>query len=423
MAVVLEGSSRQCNGLEGLFVQANVRFVAMLQLGEKKVTVEAAQKSLQIAADAVPACWVTVQGVDPPLLAKLDGRLEVKEEKGAAGNNLDILPSLVRQEVPALGPLSVMILTTEGESGAVAAAIVVNANHAMIDGRSMRMLLENFLRAVDGIDVQPLSRTPSAPVDWTVALKPPSGNEDNPSFLPVLASDPEAVPLTIYQALGLEPTGEAAADVRIDLDSADVKAALTACRNNSATATGLWTASLLRAVAGMHFSKVPDAEQCVASVSILVDLRESLDPNVAGPADIAQALATVTVGSSIAKSSLDSFDILSEAAAMTKDMRLRIQRGEAHRQAMLMGAGKFEEGPPPATIELSNLGIFTIADCSTSLHFSQRFDGYEGISILLHSESESGTMRLLGSLGSGVPSEDASALLASASGLFLSAGR
>jgi len=380
-----------------------------------------AERSLQVAAEAVASFRLTVQDTDPPLLGKLDGELQVKQERQTALNDLDAFPALVERDVPARGTLSIRLFTSQKD---VASAVVVNANHATIDGRSMRSFLELFLQALEGVQIDPLPRTSSPPVDWTVALQPPSTGEEDPKFLPIVASDPNAVPLTLYQALGLESIGAPGADVRIDLDQAAVKAALAACRNRTATATGLWTASLLRALAVAHYAKAPpDETKCVVSVSILVDVRESLDPSVTSPADIAQALATVTVGTCIAKSSLDAFDILSEAATVTKDMRLRIQRGEAHRQAMLLGGGNFEAGPPPATIELSNLGKVAVPDPSMSLHFSQRFDGYEGMSILLHSESESGTMRLIGSLGSGVPSEVASNLLSRARDLFLSAGQ
>jgi len=40
----------------------------------------------------------------------------------------------------------------------------------------------------------------------------------------------------------------------------------------------------------------------------------------------------------------------------TSQLRERVARGEAHRSALTMTEGRFDAGPPEATIELSNLG-------------------------------------------------------------------
>ena len=40
----------------------------------------------------------------------------------------------------------------------------------------------------------------------------------------------------------------------------------------------------------------------------------------------------------------------------TNQLQARVARGEAHRSALAMTEGRFDAGPPEATMELSNLG-------------------------------------------------------------------
>jgi len=393
-------------------VQANVRFAAILVFQDKqKHRVERTRSALLEAADAVFATWLAVESADPPALGIREKSIEV--EAASAGDDvMATFSSLVASDVPAIGPLKLSILTAPQDAGA-AVAVVANANHAIMDGRSMRTFLEHVSLCLAGGELLALAKPNRPPCEWSGALRPPDGLEESPAFLPLDASTSGAA-LTIYEALQLEPRGEAGQDARVEV--AHVAAALAAAKAKGATATGLWVACISRAVAEAYLSRVPSAEQCMISISILVDLREHLDPNVATREEVAQALATVCVGCTVQRSSVDarsSDTLLAEAAAATADMRRRIQRGEAHRQAAVMGSGDFEKGQPPATVEFSNLGIFNLQpeDTSASLCFSQRFAGYEGLSILLHTESGNTTMKLLGSLGVGIPSSTAQELL------------
>ena len=148
------------------------------------------------------------------------------------------------------------------------------------------------------------------------------------------------------------------------------------------------------------------------SVSVLVDLR----PYIAPDAATSQAFGTVGVGCKV----LPMVDglrhhVLDLAATATAQLRTRISRGEAHRQAMALASGRFEEGAPPATLELSNHGVYR--ECS-ELALAQRFDGYDGISVAVHSEHPSGSMRLCASAGANIAAVGLERLMFRATELF-----
>jgi hypothetical protein len=63
-------------------------------------------------------------------------------------------------------------------------------------------------------------------------------------------------------------------------------------------------------------------------------------------------------------------------------------------------SGRFDEAGPPATVELSNHGVCQIPDGAT-LYTAQRFDGYDGVSCMVHSEMN-GCMRWNVSVGQGL---------------------
>ena len=106
--------------------------------------------------------------------------------------------------------------------------------------------------------------------------------------------------------------------------------------------------------------------------------------------------------------------MLSLSKNLTDDIRRRIDRGEAHRSSIALSRGSWCTGPPSATIELSSHGIYNVqAGCEVFL--AQRFDGYDGISIVVHSDKAGndtlGPMRVLGSIGCKINHEYASELI------------
>ena len=55
---------------------------------------------------------------------------------------------------------------------------------------------------------------------------------------------------------------------------------------------------------------------------------------------------------------------------------------------------------PPATIELSNHGVYNTTPCTCELALQQRFDGYDGISVSMVTERDSGVLRVMVNAGS-----------------------
>jgi hypothetical protein len=58
---------------------------------------------------------------------------------------------------------------------------------------------------------------------------------------------------------------------------------------------------------------------------------------------------------------------------------------------------------PPATLEVSNLGVCQLPQ-GAKMYTAQRFDNYDGVSCMVHTESSSGCMRWNVSIGKGLDS-------------------
>ena len=71
--------------------------------------------------------------------------------------------------------------------------------------------------------------------------------------------------------------------------------------------------------------------------------------------------------------------------------------------ALALTTGRFDQGSPPATMELSNLGTCPLPS-SAQLYTAQRFDDYDSVSCLVHSESSPALMRWCVSVGQGLES-------------------
>jgi hypothetical protein len=56
-------------------------------------------------------------------------------------------------------------------------------------------------------------------------------------------------------------------------------------------------------------------------------------------------------------------------------MRARIARGEAVAAALALARGDFEGGPPSATVELSNHGVYDVPADVAEVALGQRFEG------------------------------------------------
>jgi hypothetical protein len=71
-------------------------------------------------------------------------------------------------------------------------------------------------------------------------------------------------------------------------------------------------------------------------------------------------------------------------------------------QSLALCQGEFDDdtaASPPGTIELSNQGVYSTTACTRELALQQRFDGYDGISVSMVMESNSGVLRLTANAG------------------------
>jgi hypothetical protein len=137
------------------------------------------------------------------------------------------------------------------------------------------------------------------------------------------------------------------------------------------------------------------------SISCLVGLGSQLSPAL-----YTNAFGTVTVsgfGSLLLTTDGQHHDLASFlvdlAESCTQDLQTRIQRGEALLQCLALCRGEFDNGGPPVTLELSNHGMYHTTALTKELALQQRYDGYDGVSVSMVSESNSGKMRLTANAG------------------------
>lgn len=293
---------RGLNALEAMFVKHNVRFAARLS-----------------PPIDVSLPWTSIVG----------DRLVLAE------------PTLAFEE------LELESVVTEPFVAAVGSSLVINANHALLDGRALQQILAG----------QACLRTLA--LDWTDLVRPRASRD----LLPLVKA-PKLVELM---------PGDGGRDVRIDLDVVKV---------SGATVTGLLVAAFHAAIGGP------------VSVSVIVDMR----PLVERSDELLNAPGAVTVGSHVDVREDDVQGVVDLARTVTSDIKRRIARGEAHFQALAMAEGRFSD-LPEATLELSNHGIYKLPTRDSRLDLSQRFEGYVGASICAHTEDPSGIMRLAASIG------------------------
>ncbi|OLP97316.1 hypothetical protein AK812_SmicGene20356 [Symbiodinium microadriaticum] len=357
MISALSTMERPCNALEAIFVGANIRFLAALGVPE----VDASQEETSISC--------RFHGV---VLGESGGKKEGQNVTCSEDPARSYWTTLSRRAGAALaealaditgGVLQIRVASEWQEQRSLRDLDGCDAQHAdrgvSLEGRAYQILIGGALRFG-------LADDRRGPYDIVVEDIPePSSYES--SGEPVFRRILEASTFTKVLAVGKE---------------------------SSASATGLLVAMLQDAIGSMYL--------------VLVDLRPMLEKE----ATVVQAIATVTTAAEVRRGA----GRLSLAKAASEDIRRRVARGEAHRQARLATSGKFDQCPPPGTVELSNLGtplgrgMFPVT--GHELLLDQRFDGFEGLrlggvfveilSILAHTEGTGGPLRLLASVGDGV---------------------
>eukprot|EP00439_Symbiodinium_sp_Y106_P070098 s808_g12.t1 len=207
---------------------------------------------------------------------------------------------------PAQGPCTLVLLTT----GETCRGVIVNANHALCDGRAMFHYLQAFLgRLSDDLQVTP--RTPDLPANWGQCI---SDETASPDFLPLPGS-----PLQIKD-LRREGSGEPV--FRRTLEASTFAKVLAVGKESSASATGLLVAMLQDSIGSMYLEQAPADDSCVVAVEVLVDLRPLLDRE----ATLVQAIATVTTAAEVRRGA-GRQDLLSLAQAASEDRPESPNRG------------------------------------------------------------------------------------------------
>lgn len=399
---------RHPSGLEQLFLQCNVRFAAAASFPAVPVrkAIGALRHALHTTAlDAAEVSKAESSG-DEVIFWLSEGGTEaskVREITVHPMEHLELsrqLADVIAADTSAEGSVPAHLFTN-GEGECVAA--VLNANHALCDGRTMRVAIEALLKAIASSeecisDAVVLCNTPLLQLDELLLHHPSTRVPDgDPSFLPINGS---ILPLAEIGALQRKgPTSSLASNAIVNIASDIIKKCRNTRDSSSFTVTGLLVACLVQALSEAYREgrEAPVNERTSIAVSVLVDLRPYLPPEHSP----LQAFGTVTVGLPIA-AAVDGIELqrylIDTAVEASAQIRKRIERGEAHRQALLFWRGEFESGQPPATVELSNHGVYQTTPGS-EVALDQRFDGYEGISISAHSESTSGTLRMCASAG------------------------
>jgi hypothetical protein len=181
-----------------------------------------------------------------------------------------------------------------------------------------------------------------------------------------------------------------------------------------ATLTGLMMACWIQAVSEAAATASGGQDDSVVSISCLVGLHSQLSRGL-----YTNGCGTVTVsGQGIPRILTEdetqggarrdrhehhrqfAAHLVDLASTCTEDMRRRIRRGEAISQGLSLCEGEFESsGCTPGTLELSNHGMYRTTDAISEVAMQQRFDGHDGVSVLMFSESHTGVMRLLANAG------------------------
>ena len=417
---------RPLNSLETFFVSYNVRFALLLVVMfegketttcSKDVVVERISTA-QIALDSSrlghlciilsnnsdddneKKCWSLVETEK-----NVNNKVVVRQLPETTKKELEygeFLDDIVEQAtIPAEGPLSIQIFD-DTSSSRQTTMLYINGNHAMVDGRSLTHLLgfatgmyESTLewKGITLPDWKDMVEESIASLPKWIA-EPPFLHGEHNNLLTL--NDLSSIKTSKSESFRDSFSGESVTALRLVLKKK--------CPAGS-TISSFLASLLMHAVAEEYHDKEPKD----VGVSMLVDLRPYFQQrdDGQGEQEIPQAHGTVTLLESTQNLKKKTTNLLSNildvSIRMTEQMRHRISRGEAHRSALAVTNGYFDErAGPKATMELSNLGVCLIPD-GTQLYTAQRFDGYDGISFMVHSEGNSGRcMRWNMSVGEGL---------------------
>mmetsp|Transcript_21218 Transcript_21218/g.39608 ORF Transcript_21218/g.39608 Transcript_21218/m.39608 type:complete len:496 (-) Transcript_21218:884-2371(-) len=473
-------NERPLNALETLFAAANVRFSLLIVFdqNDEKCVHDLRQRALQ-GLETSPLGYLELQHIENDAnntwkliqhelcVGRVTCRTVVTDIKMLGSQWLQALVQTVNEAAQGALVLEIIMQKTNSTSSdsdntTNAIGLFVNVNHAMADGRSLTRLVEmattkplrqEKLSDQGKHDSQPTGKYPIIVPDWHELVKQCMTTrqwDDGPAFLPgnynMLTID-ELCAAAIGGAnenRNASPNGsesyefEFSADTIIALRKVIKK---TTSKHANTTLSGFLAAVLMRSLAmeyTLTCTQEPPPLPRDIGISMLVDLRpqlkqqqqqQEIDVQV-----LPQAFGTVTLMESTDRLTMSTRSddtaendtvtehkhdghhmILALATELTQQLRRRIERGEALRTGVALASGQFENAGPPATLEVSNLGVCRLPK-GAKLYTAQRFDGYDGVSCMIHSESYSndnddtasavaGCMRWNVSVGQGLDGE------------------
>jgi hypothetical protein len=422
VSIIAMKSERSLNSLETVFAACNIRFALLVDFGEVYCPIDDIYLQVQEACRSCRLGHIALTCTDNrnekawKLVTDTSDEHTVhvvlKDTDTACVDLNDVgsfLDAMIHQEtLPAQGPVSVQLIPYIDREKQVTQnkdnihtnkklILYVNGNHAICDGRSLTHFVAMATKA--------LPNRPSGNFwkhhflsDWKEWLEETKTDcwEDLPCFL---QGPHDTAVLTIGELSQANPsTGMESLRLEISRDTLSRMRHVLKERAVGATLTGLIAATILHSIAKENKTQTPRD----VGVSVLVDLRPLL-PSIKDTHEVNQAHGTVTLMDSTDSYLVSSEDstmienVLTQSIAMTQQLQKRIQRGEAHRSALAATSGRFDEACPPATVELSNLGVCQIPEGAV-LHTAQRYDGYNGVSCMVYSETK-GCMRWNVSIG------------------------
>ncbi|EDQ86032.1 uncharacterized protein MONBRDRAFT_11327 [Monosiga brevicollis MX1] len=424
MAEAQKLDCRDLSAFERLFIGANVRLLAHVTL-----LAPVAPETLRTALRSAARNWLPAHlqlGEDQHSLVLYDQpaveladlvvpRVETASQSGSAVTS-DRLQQEAHTDRP-VQPVKVQVLLTTDSKLAV--GFLLNANHAFMDGR----LLKAYLEAVAALCTDGTPVTKPLPS----ALGPPSFRPYWSSLLPdPLQCSPLKAPVLKAQALFGTTPDSRGVNLHRCLDpqaSQALRAYLKAHVNGPFTLNVGLVAGLLLGVAAEYASHHPDAPACPLAVSTLVDVRPDLPADVDAGSQL--ALSSITTELSVASPKADEnaasstqrhvFDTV--CAQYHARLQEQLAAGEAYVQTLALQEGRFAEGAPSASFEVSNLGATNLA--GTAL-LGQRFDAFTGLSILVHTDPAG--LHLAAAVGAGVDAHAVARALGNTLALWTSLG-
>ena len=426
---------RNCNALETIFAQANVTVGACVGF-KTPLRVEDVKRAIRECLDINVCGCLEVVGVGTPV-CKL--RILRSSER-----NIRMVPYPVTADVAVVfqkllaTPDSFFpnridtVMIVEPDHGDCCHGVCFSGNHCLWDGKSIVQVVEGFLSLLS-----PKSKvgdiTPPSKIcyEWGQLLKDHAGAPcASPVFLPIRFEHSGGI-LTMkdIQLSFHEETSEqyGVCDVRMDFEPLLLKGILKLLRREqSGTLTSLLTVCLQQALGEVYLSSTSKRgsdgtrTSCNMTTRILVNLRQSLGTVTDKDRCVSQCFGHVVVGNTIQllDGVGDSKTLLGLSKSTALDLKDRISRGEAIAASLVLSEGNFDDGQKDhATFELSNFGVYDVGEDIVVYH-TQRFEGYDGVSVLAHSEKSTGVFRMACSLMGPINPELVAAVLQRTKDLF-----